>query len=136
MKATGKIALDTNAVIAYRAGLTQVCDIIQKAERLFMPVIVLGELLYGAINSKNPEKNQEAIKTFLSHTILISVDENIAFRYSSLRLELKKKGRPAPENDLWIAAICLDFGLPLLTNDRHFENIDGLTIISWKEDKK
>lgn len=48
---------------------------------------------------------------------------------SDIRLKLKQKGNPIPENDIWIAAICIANGLPLLTADRHFQNIDNLEVI-------
>jgi predicted nucleic acid-binding protein len=34
-------------------------------------------------------------------------------------------------NDLWIAALCLQHDLPLLTNDHGFDHIAGLTVIHW-----
>jgi tRNA(fMet)-specific endonuclease VapC len=40
-------------------------------------------------------------------------------------------GRPLPENDIWIASVCLENNAPLLTRDAHFENIQDLQIINW-----
>ena len=51
MKATGRLALDTNAVIAYREGISEVCTYIDKADIILLPVTVIGELLYGAFHS-------------------------------------------------------------------------------------
>ncbi|MFQ6093770.1 MAG: PIN domain-containing protein [bacterium] len=77
---------------------------IEGAETLFLPVIVLGELLYGAANSPQPQKNEKAVRKSLAHSSLVPIDETIAVRYAAIRLELKKVGYPIPENDLWIAA--------------------------------
>ena len=63
MKANGRLAVDTNAVIAYREGIPAICTIIDNKD-IFLPVIVLGELRYGAINSARPAQNEEMIKNY------------------------------------------------------------------------
>lgn len=50
MKVSGRLAVDTNAVIAYRAGIPEVCSLVERADIILLPVIVLGELFYGAAN--------------------------------------------------------------------------------------
>jgi tRNA(fMet)-specific endonuclease VapC len=132
---SGKLALDTNAVIAYRKGIEEVCAIIEGVELLFLPAIVFGELLYGAINSKHTEENKRAVYDFLEFSVLLPVDETICIRYSNVRFGLKQTGNPIPENDIWIAGICLEYDIPLLTRDKHFEKVSGLKVITWKEDK-
>ena len=132
MKASGRLAVDTNAVIAYREGILTVCALIESADILFLPVIVLGELLYGAINSAQPQKNEQAVRKFLTQSVLIPIDEAIAARYATVRLELKKTGHPIPENDIWVAAACLELGVPLLSRDSHFDYVRGLEVINWK----
>jgi len=89
-----KIAVDTNAVIGYREGIPTICNILEKAEVIFIPAIVLGELFYGAANSARPKENEDAVYKFLSQSVLIGLDEAIAKRYASVRLKLKKAGRP------------------------------------------
>jgi len=127
----GKLAVDTNAVIAYLAGIPEVCSLIEGAEIILLPVIVLGELFYGAANSARPQENERATHKFLVQTVLISIDESIAARYAAVRLQLKKKGRPLPENDIWIAASCLELGITLLTRDTHFDFVPELQVINW-----
>jgi tRNA(fMet)-specific endonuclease VapC len=46
--------------------------------------------------------------------------------YARLRLDLKQKGQPVPENDLWIAALCVEHQVPLAASDAHFDAIDDL----------
>ncbi len=130
MKVSGKLAIDTNAVIAYRKGIDEVCAIIDGVEILFLPAIVLGELLYGAINSKQSKENKKAIYDFLENSVLLPVDEAICNRYSTIRFYLKQAGNPIPENDIWIAAICLEYNIPLLTRDKHFEKVSELKVIT------
>ena len=131
MKASGRLSVDTNAVIAYREGIPTVCTLIEGADLLFLPVVVLGELLYGALNSAKPQKNEQVTHKFSAQSVLIPIDDAIAIRYATLRLQLKKMGRPIPENDIWIAATCLELGVPLLTRDGHFDHVHGLEVINW-----
>jgi tRNA(fMet)-specific endonuclease VapC len=133
LKANGKLAVDSNAVIAYREAVFDVCTLIDNTDLLFLPAIVLGELLYGAINSTKPAKNEHDITIFANNSILLPVDEVVAIRYAKVRHDLKKKGTPIPENDIWIAALCLEQDVPLLSNDGHFKNIPGLEVVSWQK---
>lgn len=129
----GRLAVDSNAVIAYREGIPIVCTLIEEADILFLPAVVLGELLYGSLNSAKPQKNEQAVHKFSAQSVLVPIAEAIATRYASVRLKLKKMGHPIPENDIWVAATCLELGVPLLTRDGHFDYIGGLEVINWAE---
>jgi len=131
LKANGKLAVDTNAVIAYRQGTPDVCSLIEGADIIILPVIVFGELLFGAANSTRPQENEQATRKFLAQSVLVLIDESIVTCYAHMRLELKKKGRPLPENDIWIAAICLELGVPLLSRDSHFDHVPNLRVVNW-----
>ena len=52
-----------------------------------------------------------------------------AEHYAEIRLALKQKGRPIPENDMWISAVCRTHDVPLLTFDRHFAEIPFLRLV-------
>ena len=134
LKVNGRLAVDTNAVISYREGIPEVRSLIEGADTIFLPVVVLGELLYGAINSARPEENKQAARKFLEQSVLIPADEGTAARYADIRLKLKKKGGPIPENDIWVGASCLEIDVTLLTSDGHFDNIPGLRVINWTRD--
>lgn len=133
MKVSGRLAVDTNAVIAYREGIVTVCTLIEMADILFLPVVVMGELFYGALNSAKPKKNEQAVHKLSTQFVLVPIDEAIAIRYATIRLKLKKMGHPIPENDIWIAATCLELGISLLTRDGHFDYIHGLEVINWEK---
>ena len=55
-------------------------------------------------------------------------NEEIAQMYGKVKSELKAKGRPIPENDIWIAATALAAKLSLVTADSDFEHVDGLLL--------
>ncbi|MFC1715364.1 type II toxin-antitoxin system VapC family toxin [Candidatus Poribacteria bacterium] len=130
----GRLAVDTNAVISYRAGVPEVCDLIEESDIILLPVVVLGELLYGAANSARPRENEQIVRKFLAQSVLIPTDENIAAGYANVRLRLKQMGRPIPENDIWVAAACLEFDVALLSQDVHFEYIPDLRVVNWTRD--
>lgn len=131
MREIGSLGLDTNAIIAYRQGNTAVFNLIEDADLILIPVTVLGELIYGALNSTRKEMNLQAIEHFARNVDLLPIDESVARRYAIVRSNLKKLGRPIPENDIWIAASCLERDIPLVTRDSHFISIEGLEVISW-----
>ena len=54
-------------------------------------------------------------------------------RYSVIRSDLKKRGRPIPENDIWIAASCIELDVPLVTRDSHFSSVYDLKLVQWDE---
>jgi len=136
LKTVGKIALDTNAVIAYREGISEVCKLIDDADAIILPVTVIGELLYGALNSTKRKNNEKFVHQFAGYSLVMQIDESVAARYARVRLDLKRRGNPIPENDVWIAAACLVLEVPLVSRDDHFRLVPGLTVISWENTKK
>ncbi|MDO9518351.1 MAG: type II toxin-antitoxin system VapC family toxin [Methanosarcinaceae archaeon] len=131
MKANGRLAVDTNAVIAYREGINEVCELIDEADVIILPVTVLGELLYGALNSGKTKYNEQIIKKFAAYSLVMQIDEAVTTRYARVRFNLKNKGTPIPENDIWIAAACLELKVPLLSRDAHFKHVEGLDVCGW-----
>jgi tRNA(fMet)-specific endonuclease VapC len=127
----GEYLLDTNIVIALFAGEPGVQASISGAEEVFLSSIVLGELYFGAVNSSRPQANTEALEVFAKTCTEVPVDSHTAKVYAATRLKLKKRGRPIPENDIWLAACALQHGMVLVTRDRHFESIDAIEIVEW-----
>jgi tRNA(fMet)-specific endonuclease VapC len=62
----------------------------------------------------------------------MQISESVAARYARVRFDLKQRGHPIPENDIWIAAACLDLEVPLLSRDDHFNLVPELNVISWE----
>jgi len=62
---------------------------------------------------------------------VLGCDSGTAGFYGAIKNNLLKKGKPIPENDIWIASVALQFGLFLVSRDIHFQNIDGLTLEKW-----
>lgn len=124
----GKYLLDTNIVIALFANEIKIIERLKKIENVYIPVIVLGELFFGASKSKKVKKNIERIEVFASNSSILSCDSETAQYYGSIKSSLKIMGKPIPENDIWIAAIAQQHKLILLTRDEHFKFVKEITL--------
>ncbi len=124
-----KIALDTNIAIDLLNNDSNTIRLIESFEEICLPITVCGELLYGALNSQKSTQNIKNYSAFIKSCITLNTNSLAAEEYASIRLGLKKKGRPIPENDIWIAAICKINDVPLYTRDKHFGFIEGLRIV-------
>lgn len=99
------IFLDTNIVIALFANESVVTDHLGEAEEVFVPSVVLGELYYGARKSSRVKENVVRIDDFAARNVVLGRDTETARRYGEAKNGLRQKGRPIPENDIWITAI-------------------------------
>jgi tRNA(fMet)-specific endonuclease VapC len=129
---SGNIAVDTNAVIAYREGIPKVQILLEESTVIILPAPVYGELLFGAFNSDRRMANVEAVESFRKLTTFVPISVETVVRYAELRADLRKQGTPIPENGIWIAATCRQLDIPLATNDDHFQRIPGLRVIGWQ----
>ena len=127
----GKRLLDTNVIVAFLTEDQQVQERLDAVPELLIPMVVMGELYYGAAHSSRPEQNVAMIETFAHTCVLLGIDVETAKLYGSLKAEQRTKGRPLPENDLWIAACARQHDLVLVTRDRHFEEIAGFSTEVW-----
>jgi len=125
-----RIALDTNIVSDLLKGIKETLDIVNKYDVLFVPAIVLGESQFGILNAPNESLLAEKFLPVLSRVSILEVDSLVADAYAQNRLQLKKAGRPIPENDIWIAACCLANNVPILTRDQHFNYVEDLEVVS------
>jgi len=123
------IALDTNVVIDVLNGKMEIIQFLRSYKKIYLPITVCGELLFGAKNSAQREANEKKFRQFLQSCCILNINELVADEYATVRKYLKDRGTPLPENDIWIAATCLVNALPLATYDKHFERIEGLQLI-------
>jgi tRNA(fMet)-specific endonuclease VapC len=128
---TGKVLLDTNIVIALFADEASVKQQLAIVGEIFIPSIVLGELYYGARKSARAEQNIARIDEFAAGNTVLLCDTTTARQYGVIKAQLRVKGKPIPENDIWIAAIAEQHQLTLVTRDSHFQHVDGLVIEQW-----
>ena len=132
MLATGKVVVDTSVVVAVLRRVPGLKERLRSAEELLVPLIALGELEYGVNLATPPERQREAVRTFMESVTLLLPTARTAAEYGRIKAALKAAGTPLPENDVWIAAFALEHGLPLATRDAHFAQVAGLTVFDWR----
>ncbi len=123
--------LDTNALSAIADGDRAINPIVLDAPVLALPVVVLGEYRFGIAQSSRRSSNERWLRAYLPTYLVLHITEETTEQYAELRLELKRIGKPIPANDVWIAALCRQHRLPLLSRDRHFDVVPRLQRIGW-----
>jgi tRNA(fMet)-specific endonuclease VapC len=131
MSASGDYLLDTNIVVALFARDAAILAKLNAAASIAVPVVVLGELYYGARKSGRSVANLARVDTFAAGNVILDCDQTTAQRYGAIKNELLTRGRPIPENDIWIAAVALQHRLTLVSRDRHFQEIPALQLERW-----
>ncbi len=104
--------------------------------KIYMPVITQAELLVGIALVAGEQRKQQ-LQGLYEQVIHKAVDilpitSQVAQQYAVVFTALQRKGRPIPTNDIWIAAIAKAHNLILVSNDRHFQYVEGLTLENWK----
>ncbi len=127
----GNFLLDTSVAVALIGNDAFAQDQLATAGEVFIPTPTLGELYYGANKSVRPREEFERIEEFVSNIVVLACDTETARRYGEVKNALRLKGRPIPENDIWIAAIAIQHDLQLATRDAHFREVPNLKIFSW-----
>jgi tRNA(fMet)-specific endonuclease VapC len=125
------LILDTNALSAAADRDPAALDVVAEAERLAVPVIVLGEYRVGIAQSRHRAEYKNWLREWIAAVTVLNTDDETTHHYAAIGLELKKSGKPIPANDLWIAALCRQHSLPLLSRDRHFDLVKGIERINW-----
>jgi len=127
---SGSILLDTNIIIDVLKNDEATIKKLATYNKVYYPIIAIAELIYGAYNAQNTTKKLSEVEKIKTKGISLYVDDATTYEYGKIKSKLKQNGTPIPENDIWIAAIALQHQLPVFTNDKHFEKVENLEIIS------
>ena len=125
--------LDSSVLVLLLKQDTTISQKLAGVERaaFYVSTVALGELYYGAEHSLYVEKSRADVDAFtLTMTVLVA-DHATARKYGLLKHEQRAKGLMLPDNDLWIAATALQYGLTLVARDQHFTWIAELTLEQW-----
>ena len=101
------------------------------AQRLVVPSVVLGEYYFGIRQSRHRTRYEDWLARYLPLTEIAIVTSATADTYADIRLELKRRGTPIPPNDVWIAALARRHGLAIMSNDEHFDVVEGIRRIGF-----
>ncbi|MFO7871165.1 MAG: type II toxin-antitoxin system VapC family toxin [Kiritimatiellia bacterium] len=123
--------LDTNAVSDLLSGNPDLETLLVHSEKHHLPVIVIGEYRFGLMASRKREVLEPLLDRLEEESFILSPDRNTARHYASIRHELKRKAKPIPENDIWIAALARQHQLEVASNDEHFDQVESIDRITW-----
>lgn len=104
---------------------------LDQAPEVSIPAVAVGELFFGAAKSGRPSENTARLEQFAAGRSIVPCDLDVAREYGRMKQRLREKGRPLPENDIWIAATARRHGMVLVTRDRHFQEVEDLDTEDW-----
>ncbi|MFY9621282.1 MAG: type II toxin-antitoxin system VapC family toxin [Pyrinomonadaceae bacterium] len=110
----GRFLLDTNILIALFAADHTIQRHLNEPGAFYVPVVALGELYYGALKSSRVDENVARIDQLAASSSLLGCDNQTSRHYGEIKNNLRAKGRPIPENDIWIAAVAKQYRLTVV----------------------
>jgi tRNA(fMet)-specific endonuclease VapC len=126
--AVSRYCIDTSAYSRFKLGDGDVVDVLERAEWIGVPTVVLGELWAGFLLGGSLRKNEAELHEFLENPVVevIPIDHDVARTYAEILVDLRKAGSPIPTNDIWIGAAAARAGATVLTYDIHFRAISRI----------
>lgn len=126
-----RLVVDTSAYSHFKRGAVEAVDALSRATWIGVPVVVLAELALGFRLGKKRAQNERELEAFLRHPLVdvLPVDEAVAAVWSELVVALRAAGTPLPTNDVWVAAIAVNSGAPVLTYDAHFDRVRRVGVV-------
>ena len=128
-----KYLVDTDWIILHFRGNTQVARCIEELspEGIGLSVVSMGELYEGVYRASDSESSETALQLILSDIDIVPIDDEVCRVFGQQRGRLRANSALISDSDLWIGATAMRHDLTLLTNNRrHFERMQGLTIVS------
>jgi tRNA(fMet)-specific endonuclease VapC len=126
-----RLILDTNALSAAAEEHPGVMVVLADVQQLALPVVVIGEYRYGITQSRHRVRYRRWLDSLIDDCSVLDINEQSTHHYAAISVELRQAGKPIPTNDLWIAALCRQHDLPLLSRDRHFDVVSGIRRVDW-----
>ncbi len=123
-----RVALDTNRYVDLCRGVHDTVALLEEAEAVVLPFVVLGELRAGFAHGRRPAESERVLRRFLSKpgVRVVFADDQTTHHYASVFRQLRKQGTPIPTNDMWLAALVLQHNLTLHARDKHFDHLPQL----------
>jgi len=100
-------------------------------QRLALPVVVVGEYRFGIAQARNAADYNHWLDRLIIESSVLDITDQTTRHYAAIRLDLRRIGKPIPMNDVWIAALCRQHDLPVLSRDRHFDVVPGIKRLGW-----
>ena len=102
--------------------------------RMAIASVTLGELVFGAERSSQPQKNLDDVESLVARLVVMSFDDLAAYHFGQIRADLYDRGQPIGPYDMMIAGHARSRGLILVSNKvGEFERVQGLRIENWAQ---
>lgn len=123
------VAIDTNRLTDFFRGDGAIRSALRRPSSILIPFVVIGELRAGFLCGRKSLENERALVKFITspRCEILFPDEDTTHHYARIFQQLRVAGTPIPSNDLWIAALCIQHDLHLLTRDEHFKKLPQLS---------
>ena len=123
-----RVAIDTNRYVDLCSGVDQTIAVLEEADAVLVPFVVLGELRAGFARGRRQAENGRTLRRFLlkDGVDVLFADDHTTHHYASVYRQLRKQGTPIPTNDMWLAALVLQHNLALHARDAHFDHLPQL----------
>ena len=125
---------------------TDIASLLQKGEappwvlgrlagaRIWLTFVTVGELAKWAVVRRWGGDRRGRLDAWMARRPVIPYDTRIARVWGELAGAAQLRGRPRPQNDMWIAACCLRYQVPLATLNTadfvDFAEHHGLALLS------
>ena len=123
-----RVALDTNRYVDLCKGSAETIALLEEADAIMLPFVVVGELRAGFAHGRRQAENERVLRGFLlkDGVRVLFADDQTTHHYASVFRQLRKQGTPIPTNDIWLAALVLQHNLALHARDKHFDHLPQL----------
>jgi tRNA(fMet)-specific endonuclease VapC len=126
-----RLLLDTNALSDFAESEPAIMELLAEVQVLALPVVVVGEYRFGIAQARNVADYHLWLERLITQTDVLNITDETTIHYAEVRLDLKRIGRPIPMNDVWIAALCRQHELPILSRDQHFDVVPRIKRLAW-----
>lgn len=126
-----RLLLDTNRYRDLCDGVPEALELLQQADVIYIPFVVLAELRSGFLCGTLARKNEQHLVHFLNspRVQVLYADEGSTHHFAQVFAQLRLQGTPIPVNDIWIAALAIQHDLLLYSRDQHFNNLPQIALI-------
>ena len=120
-----RVAIDTNRYVDLCKGVAETVELLETADLLIIPFVVLAELRAGFVLGRRQVDNERSLHRLLlkDGVDVLYADDQTTHHYATVFRQLRKQGTPIPTNDMWLAALVLQHNLALHARDRHFDHL-------------
>lgn len=126
-----ELVVDTNGLSAWLDGDPGIAKPLADASALLLSPVALGEYRFGLLASRERSSYESKLQQLEKRFGVLVLDAATATFYAEIRSKLKASGTPIPWHDVWIAAQARQHKARILSNDRHFDLVEGIERIGW-----